>query len=68
MFTYSAVIFDGKKQSLVRYEYGTDTEFTSYLESRFGCHVRLWSDKELSENTLAAIAASQKQSKKENFN
>ena len=68
MFTYSAVIFDGKKQSLVRYECGTDTEFTSYLESRFGCHVRLWSDKELSENALAAIAASQKQSKKENFN
>ena len=35
MFTYSAVIYDGKKQNLVRYDCGTDTEFSSYLESRF---------------------------------
>ena len=47
MFTYSAVIYDGKKQNLVRYDCGTDTEFSSYLESRFGCHVCLWSNKEL---------------------
>lgn len=65
MFTYSAVVYDGKKQNLVRYECGTDTEFASYLESRFGCHVCLWSNKELSENTMAAIAASHAQSKNE---
>ena len=65
MFTYSAVIYDGKKQNLVRYHCGTDTEFSSYLESRFGCHVFLWSNKELSETTMAAIAASRAQSKKD---
>ncbi|GFD69592.1 hypothetical protein [Alteromonas sp. KUL106] len=66
MFTYSAVIYDGKKQNLVRYECRTDTEFSSYLESRFGCHVCLWSNKELSENTMAAIAASRQLIEKDN--
>lgn len=65
MFTYSAVIYDGKRQNLVRYDCGTDTEFSSYLESRFGCHVCLWSNKEVSETTMAAIAASRVQSKKD---
>lgn len=67
MFTYSAVIYDGKKQSLVRHECGTDTEFTSYLDSRFGCHVCLWSNKELSANTLAVIEAARSNSKKDDF-
>lgn len=61
MFTYSAVIYDGKKQNLVKYECGTDTEFKSYLDSHYGCHVCLWSNKELSEATLASIAATRTQ-------
>ncbi|BFT30826.1 hypothetical protein D210916BOD24_20020 [Alteromonas sp. D210916BOD_24] len=58
MFLYSAVIYDGNKQRLVQYEGRTDTEFSSYLESKFGCFVCLWSNKELSEATLATIAIS----------
>ena len=67
MFTYSAVIYDGKKQNLVRYDCGTDTEFSSYLEARFGCHVCLWSNKELSEAAMSAISTSQEQSKEKRF-
>ena len=58
MFIYSAVIYDGNKQNLVRHECRTDTEFSSFLENEFGCHVCLWSNKELSESTLAAVEAS----------
>lgn len=58
MFIHSAVIYDGKKQNLVRYECRTDTQFKAYLESKFGCHVCLWSNKELSQSTIAVIEAS----------
>ena len=60
MFTFSAVVYDGNKQTLVRYDGRTDTEFSAYLEARYGCYVCLWSNKELSQSTLATIAASRK--------
>ena len=60
MFTFSAVIYDGNKQTLVRYNGRTDAEFSDYLEARYGCYVCLWLNKELSESTLATIAASRK--------
>ena len=60
MFTFSAVIYDGNKQSLVRHNCKTDSEFSAFLEARYGCYVCLWSNKELSENTLANIAATKK--------
>ncbi|AUC87882.1 hypothetical protein CW735_06520 [Alteromonas sp. MB-3u-76] len=60
MFTFSAVIYNGNKQILIRHDCKTDTEFSDYLESQYGCHVCLWSNKELSESTLANIAAAKR--------
>lgn len=68
MYIFSAVIYDGKKQHLIKQECRTDTEFASYLERQFGCHVCLWSSKELSETALLAIAASQERNQQQGLN
>ncbi|GMM68127.1 hypothetical protein MTsDn1_14220 [Alteromonas sp. MTD1] len=59
MFTFSAVIYDGNKQNLVKFDARTESDFDAYLQSRFGCYVCLWSNKELSASTISMIANSQ---------
>ena len=58
MFTFSAVIYDGNKQSLVRYDGNDEEAFERYLNEKYACYVCLWSNKELSERAVTTIKSS----------
>ncbi|MDO6569248.1 hypothetical protein Q4561_19435 [Alteromonas sp. 1_MG-2023] len=55
MFTFSALIYDGYTQQLVKGDYENKTQFDAFLNAKFGVHVCMWTAKEPTQEVIDAI-------------
>lgn len=52
MYSFSALIYDGRRQHLIAGEFDSSEQFNRHLENTYGIHVCLWQ----SQNTAHHIA------------
>ena len=55
VFTFSALIYDGYKQQLVKGDYEDKNQFDAYLNAKFGVHVCMWTAKEPTQTVIDAM-------------
>ena len=57
MYTFSAVIYDGNRQHLVKQDVSDLAAFEAYLQQQYGCYVCLWYNQEPTQSVLDVIAS-----------
>jgi len=57
LYTFSAIIYDGNRQHLVKQDVSDHEAFETYLQQQYGCYVCLWCNKEPTQSVLDVIAS-----------
>lgn len=57
LYTFSAIIYDGNKQHLVKQDVLDQVAFEAYLQQQYGCYVCLWCNQEPTQSVLDVIAS-----------